>query len=87
MPKNRLLLPVLIVLGVIVVIIVLIPLLVNVDRFRPTIQAQLQSSLGRQVTIGGLSLSLLAGGVTAENIAISDDPAFNRGPFLKAKKL
>ena len=44
MPKNRLLLPVLIV-GVIVVIIVLIPLLVNVDRFRPTIQAQLQSSL------------------------------------------
>ena len=87
MPKNRLLLPVLIVLGVIVVIIVLIPLLVNVDRFRPTIQAQLQSSLGRQVTIGGLSLSLLAGGVTAENIAISDDPAFNQGPFLKAKKL
>ena len=47
MPKNRLLLPVLIVLGVTVVIIVLIPLLVNVDRFRPTIQAQLQSSLGR----------------------------------------
>ncbi len=87
MPKNRLLLPVLIVLGVIVVIIVLVPFLVNADRFRPTIQSQLQSSLGRQVTIGGLSLSLLAGGVTADNIAISDDPAFNKGPFLKAKKL
>ena len=87
MPKNRLLLPVVIVLGVIVVVIVLIPLLVNVDRFRPTIQAQLQSSLGRQVTIGGLSLSLLAGGVTADDISISDDPAFSKGPFLKAKKL
>ncbi|HVP51944.1 MAG TPA: AsmA family protein [Terriglobales bacterium] len=87
MPKNRLLLPVLIVLGVIVVIIVLIPFLVNADSFRPTIQSQLQSSLGREVTIGGLSLSLLAGGVTADNIVISDDPVFNKGPFLKARRL
>jgi AsmA protein len=87
MPKNRLLLPVVIVLAVIVVIIVLIPFLVNVDRYRPAIQSQLQSSLGRQVTIGGLSLSLLSGGATADDITISDDPAFNKGPFLKAKKL
>lgn len=87
MQKNRLLLPVLIVLGVIVVIIILIPFLVNADRFRPTIQTQLQSSLGRQVSIGGLSLSLLAGGVTAGDIAIGDDPAFNKGPFLKAQSL
>jgi AsmA protein len=87
MPKNRLLLPIIIVLVVIVVVIVLIPLLVNVDRYRPVIQSQLQSSLGRQVTIGGLGLSLLSGGVTADDISISDDPAFNKGPFLKAKKL
>jgi len=86
-PKNRLLLPVLIVLGVLVVIVVAVPFLVNADSFRPTIQSQLQASLGRQVTIGGLSLSLLAGGVTANNIAISDDPAFSKGPFLMAKKL
>jgi AsmA protein len=85
--KNRLLLSVLIVLGVLVVIIVAVPFLVNANAFRPTIQSQLQASLGRQVTIGGLSLSLLAGGVTADNIAISDDPAFSKGPFLKAKKL
>jgi len=74
-------------LGVLVVIIVAVPLLVNADSFRPTIQTQLQSSLGRQVTIGGLSLSLLAGGVTAGDIAISDDPGFSKGPFLRAKKL
>jgi len=78
---------VLIVLGVVVLIIIAIPLLVNVDSFRPTIQSQLQTSLGRQTTIGKLSLSLLAGGVTADDIAISDDPAFNKGPFLRAKKL
>ena len=69
------------------VIMILVPFLVNADRFRPTIQSQLQSSLGRQVTIGGLSFSLLAGSVTADNIAISDDPWFNKGPFLKAQKL
>jgi AsmA protein len=83
--KGRLV--VLIVLVVVVVIIVAIPFLVNADSFRPTIQSQLQSSLGRQVTIGGLSLSLLAGGVTAGDIAISDDPAFSKGPFLKAQSL
>jgi AsmA protein len=87
MPKNRLLLSIVIVLGVIVLIIILIPLLVNADRFRPTLQTQLQSSLGREVTIGELGLSLLAGGVTASNIAIGDDPAFNKGPFLKAQSL
>lgn len=87
MPKNRLLFTVLVVVGVIVVIIVLVPFFVNADRFRPTIESQLQSSLGRQVTIGKLGLSLLAGGVTADNIAISDDPAFSKGPFLTAKKL
>ncbi|HYB76809.1 MAG TPA: AsmA family protein [Candidatus Bathyarchaeia archaeon] len=86
MPKNLLRI-IVIVVCVIVVIIILIPLLVNADRFRPTIQTQLQSSLGRQVTIGGLSLSLLAGGVKAGDIVIGDDPAFNKGPFLKAQSL
>jgi len=87
MPKNRLLLAVLIVVGVLVVVIIAIPFVVNANSFRPAIQSQLQSSLGRQVTIGGLSLSLLAGGVTADDIAISDDPAFSKGDFLKAKSL
>ena len=86
MPKNLLRI-IVIVVCVIVVIMILIPLLVNADRFRPTIQTQLQSSLGRQVTIGALSLSMLAGGVTAGDIIIGDDPAFNKGPFLKAQSL
>lgn len=86
MKKNRLL-PVLIIGGIVIIIVVAVPFLINADAFRPTIQSQLQSSLGRQVTIGGLSLSLLAGGVTANDIAISDDPAFSKNPFLKAKSL
>ena len=76
MQKNRLV-PVLIVIGIVIVIVLIVPFLVNADAFRPAIQSQLQSSLGRPVAIGGLSLSLLAGGVTANDIAISDDPAFS----------
>ena len=86
MHKNRLL-PVLIIVGIIIVIILAVPFLINADTFRPAIQSLLQSALGRQVAIGGLSISLLAGGVTANDIAISDDPAFSSSPFLKAKSL
>jgi len=85
--KHRVLLPVLIVLGLLVVVVIAIPFLINANAFRPALQSQLQSALGRQVTIGGLSLSLLAGAVNADDIAISDDPGFSKGDFLKAKSL
>jgi AsmA protein len=47
----------------------------------------LRSALARDVKIGHLSLSLMAGGVSAENISIADDPAFSATPFLRAKSL
>lgn len=76
-----------ILLAVLVVCAVALPFFVNADSFRPRIEAELQQSLGRKVTIGKLSLSLLAGGVTADDISISDDPAFSNAPFLHAKSL
>ncbi len=51
------------------------------------LESRLSSALGRQVTIGSLKLSLLAGGVTADSIAIAEDEAFGRVPFLQAKSL
>ena len=76
-----------IVVGVLLLILVALPLFINVDQFRPQIEAQISSALGRKVEIGKLSLSLLAGGVTASDLTISDDPAFSNQPFLKAKSL
>ncbi len=75
------------VVAAIIVILVLIPLLVNANSFRPKIEAQLQSALGRKVQIGDLSLSLLSGGITAKDIAIADDPKFSQSPFVRAKSL
>ena len=73
-------------LGVVVLILIL-PLVINVNQFRPTIEKKLQESLGRPVTIGSLHLSLLAGGISADDISVADDPGYSRQPFLKAKSL
>lgn len=69
------------------VILVAIPFFVNADSFRPQIENQLSSSLNRKVTLGHLSLSLLAGSLVANDISIADDPSLSSTPFLEAKKL
>jgi len=79
-----------IVLGVVaifVLVIALIPLFINADTFRPRIENELSSSLGRNVALGHLSLSMLSGSLLAENISIADDPAMSTTPFIAAKKL
>src|SRR5256714_4222113 len=76
-----------IVSGVIVLIIFLLPLFVNVDSFRPDVESKLSAALGRTVHIGKIQASFFSGGAEASNISISDDPAFNQGPFLQASSL
>lgn len=76
-----------IVVAVIVVILIAIPFLVDVNSFRPKIESEATAALGRNVTVGNLGLSILSGSVEAENIAIADDPAFSKSPFITAKSL
>jgi len=76
-----------IVLVVILALLVVLPFLVNVNSFRPRIESEASSALGRQVTVGDLSLSILSGRVGADNIAIADDPAYGKTAFVTAKKL
>ena len=73
--------------AVIIVVLVLAPFFINADTFRPTIQADLSSALGRQVTLGHISLSLITGSLVADDISIADDPKFSSNAFLQAKKL
>jgi len=77
----------LIVFAVFVLILIALPFLINVNSFRPKIEAEASSALGRQVTVGNLSLSILSGHVEADNIAIADDPAFSKSPFITAQSL
>ncbi|HUA15586.1 MAG TPA: AsmA family protein [Verrucomicrobiae bacterium] len=76
-----------IIVGILIVIVVALPFFINVNAFRPKLESELTGVLGRQVSVGNLSLSLLSGGVTADNIAIADDPEFSKTPFVQAKSL
>lgn len=75
------------VVALILLVIILIPFLFDANRFRPEIESRLSQSLGRTVKIGDLKLSLFSGGVRADQISISDDPAFSQQPFVAAKSL
>lgn len=76
-----------IVIAIIIVIIIILPFVINVNTFRPRIEAELTNALGRKVTVGNLSLSLITGSLGADNIAIADDPSFSNTPFIQAQKL
>jgi AsmA protein len=73
--------------AILIVILIALPFLINVNSFRPKLEATASEALGRQVKVGNLSLSILSGSVTADNISIAEDPAFGTTPFITAKSL
>lgn len=86
MDKRWLLIGALVV-GVSLFVILLVPFFVNAETFRPTMETQLSTAFGRSVTFEKLSFSLMQGSLVAEDIVISEDPAFSNVPFIQAKKL
>ena len=84
---KRILKTAVIVIGILLVLVIAIPFLIDANTFRPKIESELTGALGRETKVGNLSLSLLSGGVTADNISIADDPAFGKSPFVQAKSL
>jgi AsmA protein len=76
-----------VVVAVLLVVIIALPFIVDVNTFRPQIEADLTGALGRTVKIGNLKLSLLSGSVEADDLSIADDPVFSKSPFIRAKGL
>jgi len=79
------------IIGIVIVLLLLVaitlPFLINVNSFRPKLESALTEALGREVKVGNLSLSILSGSVSAEDLSIADDPAFSKDPFVRAKSL
>src|SRR6185437_14877696 len=75
------------VVAAIILLLIVVPFFVNADTFRPTVESEISSALGRKVTLGHLSFSLLSGSLVADNVSIADDPAFSSAPFFQAKSL
>ena len=76
-----------IVAAIFIVIVIALPLFIDANTFRPTLESELTGALGRQVKVGNLSLSIFSGSVKADDISIADDPAFSKTPFVQAKSL
>jgi AsmA protein len=76
-----------IVVAILIVIAIALPLLINVNSFRPQIESSLSTALGRPVKVGNLSLGIFSGSVGADQLSIADDPKFSSTPFIQAKSL
>lgn len=61
-----------------------LPFLIDPNQFRPMLETRLTQSLGRDVKLGDLRLSIWNGSVEASDLSIAEDPAFGKTPFLKA---
>jgi AsmA protein len=75
------------VIAAVIVLLIVLPYVIPVNQFRPTIEEKASAALGRKVQVGNLSLSLISGSLSAEDLSIGDDPKFSPSPFLTAKSL
>jgi AsmA protein len=85
MERKKIIRYVLIAGGALVVLLLILPLFINANSFRPSIEQSLSTALGRKAQVGDLSLSIFSGSLTASNLSIADDPAFGSASFLSAK--
>ncbi len=85
--SRGLLLTLVAIIVLIVVVIAALPLFLNTESIRARIESTLTKSLGRQVIIQKAQLSILSGGLLAQNLSIADDPHFGSQPFVQAESV
>jgi uncharacterized protein involved in outer membrane biogenesis len=83
---------VLAVVGILIVVVIagllIFAATFDVNRYRGTIQSELEKRLGRKVTLGEMHLSLFPPRFRVQSPTISDDPRFSRDvAFVKAQGL
>ena len=76
-----------IIVAVLLIVVISLPFLINVNQFKPRLEAELSTALNREVKLGNLKLSILAGEVTADDLSVSEDQAFGKPAFIRAKAL
>ena len=84
---KKLLIAVVALVGLVIVAAIGVAIFLDANQFRPALAARMSDALGRRVEIGNLKVSWLSGGIAAEDVVITDDPSFNRDPFVSAKSV
>ena len=79
-------------LGIVVILVVIAalaaPRFIDVNRYRPQIEAKLQDRLNRNVSLGPMRLSLIPLAFRVDNVRIDEDPKFVTGrPFAQIQTL
>ncbi len=75
-------------LGLAVLAALVLPSLVNLERYRAALASRAGKTLGREVTLGDLRVSLWGGiGAEAKGLQIAQAPGFGVEPFLAADAL
>jgi len=75
-----------IVVGLLVVGVLALPLFIDANQFRPELEARISAAMGRQVTIGDLSVALFSGGVAVRDVVVAGEPG-GLEPLLRAKSI
>lgn len=77
-----------IVVVVVLILVIAIATTLNVNKFRPRVQAELQTKLGRPVTLGELHLHLFPLSLGVDSLSIGESPASPSSlPFVTAKEV
>src|SRR2546423_5083921 len=80
-----------VIVGLVVVLVIgllVAPVFIDVNRYRPRIQAELEQRLGRSVQLGTMHLRLLPPAFRVENVVIAEAAALRTGrPFAQVPNL
>jgi len=82
-------------LGILIFVVVLlvglavaIPILINIDRYRPQVAKHLQEETGKPVEIGHLSLHLFPTvSIRVDDFSMGNPEGFPQGSFVKTKSI
>jgi hypothetical protein len=87
--RKKVILGILIFLVVtLVALVVLVPLLFDVDRYRPQVAALIEKQMGKPAEIGHLALTVLPRlSIRVDDFTLRNPAGFPQGDFVRAKKI
>jgi len=69
-------------------LVIAVPMLIDIDRYRPQVVARLQEETGKPAEIGRLALTLLPKlSIRVDNFALGNPPGFPKGDFVRARRI
>ena len=72
---------------VVILAVVIFALTFNVNKYHATIQSELETRLGREVTLGDMHLGFFPLRFQVHNPTIAEDSLFGTASFVKAQQL